>query len=145
MGNLLQVGKIAPNFLAVGVYKQRLGKIRLSDYRGKKYVILVFYPGNFTPVSSTELIALSDRIFEFKKLSTQVLAVSVDSPFSHLKCSTINRSEGGLKDLNYPLLSDLKGHISEDYQLLGGEGFALPALFLIDKDGLLQYYTICLL
>ncbi len=56
---------MAPNFLTVGVYKNRLGKIRLSDYHGKKYVILVFYPANFTSVSPTELITLSDQISEF--------------------------------------------------------------------------------
>jgi len=85
MKNFPQIGKIAPNFLTIGVYKKRLGKIRLSDYRGKKYVILLFYPANFTAVSPTELLALSDRISDFKKLSTQILAISVDSPFSHLR------------------------------------------------------------
>jgi len=70
-----QIGKSAPNFLTVGVYKKKLGKIRLSDYRGKKYVILVFYPANFTPVSQTELIELNNRIKEFRKLSAQILAI----------------------------------------------------------------------
>ena len=60
MLNSIQVGKMAPNFITVGVYKNRLGKIRLSDYHGKKYVILIFYPANFTSVSPTELIRLSD-------------------------------------------------------------------------------------
>ena len=82
--NLSQIGKIAPYFLTVGVYKTRLGKIRLSDYYGKKYVILIFYSANFTAVSSTELIGLSDIISEFLKLSTQILAILGDSPFSHL-------------------------------------------------------------
>ena len=59
-----QVGKRAPNFVTVGVFKKRLGRIRLSDYRGKKYVMLLFYPANFTPVSPTELIALSDHVLE---------------------------------------------------------------------------------
>ena len=76
-----QIGKIAPNFVTVGVFKKRLGRIRLSDYRGKKYVMLIFYPANFTPVSPTELVALSDNISKFRKLSTQILAVSIDSPF----------------------------------------------------------------
>jgi peroxiredoxin (alkyl hydroperoxide reductase subunit C) len=84
MSDSIQIGKMAPNFVTVGVYKNRLGKIRLSDYHGKKYVILVFYPANFTSVSPTELIKLSERISEFRRLSTQILAVSVDSPFSHL-------------------------------------------------------------
>ena len=63
----IQIGKMAPNFVTVGVYQNRLGKIRLSDYRGKKYVVLVFYPANFTSVSLTELIQFSDQISEFRK------------------------------------------------------------------------------
>jgi len=142
MINLLQVGKIAPNFLTVGIYKKQLGKIRLSDYRGKKYVILVFYPANFTPVSPTELIALSDRISEFRKLSTQILAISVDSPFSHLQFLIANRNEGGVKNLTYPLVSDLTQTITRDYKLLNDDGFAFPGLFIIDKEGIIQYYTV---
>ena len=142
MINFPQIGKIAPNFLTIGVYKQRLGKIRLSDYRGKKYVILVFYPANFTPVSPTELISLSDRISEFRKLSTQILAISVDSPFSHLQYLLSNRDEGGLENLNYPLISDLTQTITNDYKLLNDEGLAFPGLFIIDKEGVIQYYTV---
>ena len=142
MVNYLQIGKSAPNFLTVSVYKQKLGKIRLSDYRGKKYVILVFYPANFTPVSPTELIDLSDRIEEFQKLSTQILAISIDSPFSHLRSLLLSRNEGGLQDLNYPLVSDLTQTITGDYKLLTDDGIALPGLFIIDKEGVIQYYTV---
>nr|YP_010595132.1 2-Cys peroxiredoxin [Paralia sulcata]WAJ57867.1 2-Cys peroxiredoxin [Paralia sulcata] len=142
MVNYLQIGKSAPNFLTVSVYKKKLGKIRLSDYRGKKYVILVFYPANFTPVSPTELLALSDRIKEFQKLSAQILAISVDSPFSHLRWLLLSRNEGGLQDLNYPLVSDLTQTITSDYKLLTNDGIALPGLFIIDKEGVIQYYTV---
>jgi peroxiredoxin (alkyl hydroperoxide reductase subunit C) len=137
-----QIGKIAPNFVTVGVFKERLGRIRLSDYRGKKYVMLIFYPANFTPVSSTELIALSDNISEFRKLSTQILAVSIDSPFSHLQSLLLSRKHGGLANLNYPLISDLSQNITRDYKLLTEEGLALPGLFIIDKEGIIQYYTV---
>nr|YP_009496816.1 hypothetical protein ycf42 [Pseudictyota dubia]AWT39529.1 hypothetical protein ycf42 [Pseudictyota dubia] len=142
MINFPKIGKIAPNFLTIGVFKKRLGKIRLSDYRGKKYVILFFYPANFTSVSPTELILLSDRISEFRKLSTQILAISVDSPFSHLQYLLLNREEGGLGNLNYPLVSDLTQTITRDYQLLTDEGLAFPGLFIIDKEGVIQYYTV---
>jgi len=142
MTNFPQIGKIAPNFLTIGVYKKRLGKIRLSDYRGKKYVILLFYPANFTAVSPTELIALSDRISDFKKLSTQILAISVDSPFSHLRYLLSDREEGGLANLAYPLVSDVTQSITNDYKLLTDDGLALPGLFIIDKEGILQYYTV---
>jgi len=142
MINYPQIGKSAPNFLSVGVYKKKLGKIRLSDYRGKKYVILVFYPANFTPVSPTELIALSDRIKEFRKLSAQILAISVDSPFSHLRSILSSRDEGGLEDLKYPLVSDLTQTITNDYKLLTDDGMSFPGLFIIDKEGVIQYYTV---
>jgi peroxiredoxin (alkyl hydroperoxide reductase subunit C) len=138
----IQIGKMAPNFITVGVYKNRLGKIRLSDYHGKKYVILLFYPANFTSVSSTELIQFSDRISEFRKLSTQVLGISCDSPFSHLHYLLSKRSQGGVEQLNYPLLSDLNQIITKKYQLLTDEGFAFPGLFIIDKEGIIQYYMV---
>ena len=138
----IQIGKMAPNFVTVGVYRNRLGKIRLSDYHGKKYVILLFYPANFTSVSSTELIQFSDRISEFRKLSTQVLGISCDSPFSHLHYLLSKRSQGGVEQLNYPLISDLNQTITKKYKLLTDDGFAFPGLFIIDKEGIIQYYTV---
>jgi peroxiredoxin (alkyl hydroperoxide reductase subunit C) len=138
----IQIGKMAPNFVTVGVYKNRLGKIRLSDYHGKKYVILLFYPANFTSVSSTELIQLSERISEFRKLSTQILGISVDSPFSHLHYLLSKRSQGGVDQLHYPLISDLNQTITKKYKLLTDDGFAFPGLFIIDKEGIIQYYTV---
>ena len=142
MDDLIQIGKIAPNFITIGVYKNRLGKIRLSDYYGKKYVVLIFYPANFTAVSPTELIGLSERISEFRKLSTQILAISIDSPFSHLHFLLSKRSQGGLGQLNYPLISDLNKKITEKYRLLTDDGFAFPGAFIIDKEGIIQYYTV---
>ena len=142
MLDFTQIGTMAPNFLTIGVYKNRLGKIRLSDYYGKKYVILIFYPANYTSVAPTELINLSDRISEFRKLSTQLLGVSVDSPFSHLHYLLLKRSEGGLNNLNYPLVSDLNHSISRKYKMLTNEGFSVPGLFIIDKEGIIQYYTV---
>jgi peroxiredoxin (alkyl hydroperoxide reductase subunit C) len=138
----IQIGKRAPNFVTVGVYKNRLGKIRLSDYYGKKYVLLIFYPANFTSVSSTELIQFSDRISEFRKLSTQILGISVDSPFSHLHYLLSKRNQGGVAQLNYPLVSDLNRIITKKYELLTDDGFAFPGLFIVDKEGIIQYYTV---
>lgn len=137
-----QIGKLAPNFLTVGVFNNKLGKIRLSDYRGKKYVVLIFYPANFTPVSPTELITLSDRIAEFRKLSTQILAISVDSPFSHLRSLLSSRYEGGLANLKFPLVSDLTHKITSDYKFLTDDGMAFPGVVVIDKEGVIQYYTV---
>jgi peroxiredoxin (alkyl hydroperoxide reductase subunit C) len=142
MIDIPQIGKMAPNFLTIGVYKNRLGKIRLSDYQGKKYVILVFYPANFTSVSTTELIVLSNQISAFRRLSTQILAISVDTPFSHLHYLLSKRSQGGVDQLNYPLISDLNQTISNKYKLLTNDGFSLPGIFIIDKEGIIQYYTV---
>lgn len=142
MNSLPQIGKVAPNFLTVGIYKNRLGKIRLSDYHGKKYVLLVFYPANFTSVSPTELIQLSDRVNEFRQLSTQILAISIDSPFSHLQYSLLKRSQGGLAELQYPLVSDLNQTITKKYHLLTKDGLSFPGVFIIDKEGIIQYYTV---
>lgn len=133
---------MAPNFVTVGVLNNRIGTIRLSDYQGKKYVVLIFYPANFTPVSPTELIRLNDRIKEFRKLSTQILAISVDSPFSHLHYLIAKRTQGGLEKLNYPLISDLNRVITKKYKLLTNDGFAFPGLFIVDKEGIIQYYTV---
>ena len=138
----IRIGKIAPNFISLGVYKNRLGKIRLSDYHGKKYVILIFYPANFTSISTTELITLSDRISEFRRLSTQILAISVDSPFSHIHYLLSTRNQGGLGELNYPLISDINQSITDKYRLLTNEGISLPGVFIIDKEGIIQYYTV---
>ena len=142
MNNSLQIGKVAPNFLTVGIYKNQLGKIRLSDYHGKKYVLLVFYPANFTSISAIELTQLSDRVQEFKQLSTQILAVSMDSPFSHLHYLLLKRSQGGLAKLQYPLVSDLNQAVTKKYGLLTQEGLSFPGVFIIDKEGIIQYYTV---
>lgn len=88
------------------------------------------------------MIALSDNISTFQKLSTQILAVSIDSPFSHLQSLLLSRKEGGLANLNYPLISDLSQTISKDYKLLTEEGLTLPGVFIIDKEGIIQYYTV---
>jgi peroxiredoxin (alkyl hydroperoxide reductase subunit C) len=117
-----------------------LGKIRLSDYYGKKYVILLFYPANFTSVSPTELITLSDRISEFRKSSIQILAISVNSPFSHFHSLLSKRSQGGLAKLNYPLVSVLNQTMINKYQLLTNDGFSFPGVFIIDKERIIQYY-----
>ena len=138
----IRIGGVAPNFITIGVYKNKLGKIRLSDYHGKKYVILIFYPANFTSISTTELTILSDRICEFRNLSTQILAISGDSPFSHIHYLLSKRSQGGLGELNYPLISDLNQTITSNYQLLTSEGLTLPGVFIIDKEGIIQYYTV---
>lgn len=107
-----------------------------------KYVVLFFYPLDFTFVCPTEITAFSDRYEEFSKLNCEVLAVSVDSQFSHLAWLQTERSDGGLGDLKYPLVSDLKREISTAYSVLTEEGVALRGLFIIDREGIVQHSTI---
>jgi peroxiredoxin 2/4 len=138
----LRVGQAAPDFTATAVVDQEFKTIKLSDYRGK-YVVLFFYPLDFTFVCPTEITAFSDRFDEFKQLGTEVLGVSVDSEFSHLAWIQTDRKSGGVGDLNYPLVSDIKKEISTAYNVLEPEaGVALRGLFIIDKDGVIQHSTI---
>lgn len=139
----LRVGQAAPDFTATAVVDQEFKTIKLSDYRGKNYVVLFFYPLDFTFVCPTEIIAFSDRYEEFSKLGTEVLGVSVDSEFSHLAWIQTDRKQGGVGDLSYPLVSDIKKEISAAYNVLDPEaGIALRGLFIIDKEGIIQHATI---
>jgi peroxiredoxin 2/4 len=138
----LRVGTLAPNFVAKAVYNQAFMDVRLSDYRGQ-YVVLFFYPLDFTFVCPTEVSAFSDRHDEFKAINTAVLGVSVDSEFSHLAWIQTDRKSGGVGDLNYPLVADLKKEISAAYSVLDPEaGVALRGLFIIDREGIVQYATV---
>ncbi len=138
----LRVGQVAPDFKATAVVDQEFKTVSLADYRGK-YVVLFFYPLDFTFVCPTEITAFSDRYSEFKALNTEVLGVSVDSAFSHLAWVQTDRKSGGLGDISYPLVADLKKEISAAYNVLDPEeGIALRGLFLIDKEGVIQHATI---
>ena len=138
----LRVGQVAPEFIATAVLNQEFKMVKLSDYQGQ-YVILFFYPWDFTFVCPTEIIAFSDRYSEFRALNAEILAVSVDSEFSHLAWVQTERKMGGLGDINYPLVSDLRKEISVAYNVLDPEsGIALRGLFIIDKEGILQYSTV---
>jgi alkyl hydroperoxide reductase subunit AhpC len=116
--------------------------VSLSDFRGKKYVVLFFYPLDFTFVCPTEIIAFSDRAAEFEKLGVQLLGCSVDSHYTHLAWRNLPRSEGGLGQINYPLLADLNKEIGKSYDVLLGGGICLRGLFLIDKDGVVRHQVV---
>ncbi|GMI96698.1 2-cysteine peroxiredoxin B, 2-CYS PEROXIREDOXIN B [Hibiscus trionum] len=137
------VGNTAPDFEAEAVFDQEFIKVKLSEYIGKKYVILFFYPLDFTFVCPTEITAFSDRHEEFEKLNTEILGVSIDSVFSHLAWVQTDRKSGGLGDLKYPLISDVTKSISKSYGvLIPDQGVALRGLFIIDKEGVIQHSTI---
>jgi alkyl hydroperoxide reductase subunit AhpC len=137
----VHVQKEAPNFTATAVVNEEFKNLSLSDYRGK-YVVLFFYPLDFTFVCPTEIIAFSDRIADFHSRGAEVIGVSVDSQFSHLAWINTPRSKGGLGKMEYPLVADLTKKISADYGVLLDGGIALRGLFLIDKGGVIRHITI---
>ena len=132
----------APDFSAEAVMEDgSFKKISLSDYRGK-YVLLFFYPLDFTFVCPTEIIAFSEAIESFKQLNVQVLGCSIDSHFSHLAWRQKSRSEGGIGEINYPLIADLDKSIAKNYDVLLPGGVAMRGLFLIDKDGVVRHQVV---
>ena len=137
----LRVGQMAPDFTATAVVDQEFKEISLSQYRGK-YVVLFFYPLDFTFVCPTEITAFSDRYADFSSKNTEVLAVSVDSKFSHLAWIQTPRNQGGIGDITYPLVADLKKEICASYNVLNEDGEADRGLFIINPQGMVMHMTI---
>jgi len=136
------VGRPAPDFSLEGVVGTEAGKefkpLALKDFRGK-WLVLFFYPADFTFVCPTEIKGFSDSIDSFRKLNAEVVAVSTDSKWSHL--AWIKR--GDLGSLSYPLLADFKKETARAYGVLDAEkGVALRGLFIVDPNGVLQYQVI---
>ncbi len=138
-----RIQKEAPDFTAPAVMPDGSFKdLSLKDYRGK-YVVLFFYPLDFTFVCPTELIALDERIEEFRERNAEVIAISVDSQYSHYTWRNTPRDKGGVGEIRYPLVSDLDKSISKAYGvLLEKPGVALRGLFIIDRDGILRHMTV---
>ena len=138
------VGKKAPDFkmeTALG-NGQDFGQVSLSDYKGK-WLVLFFYPLDFTFVCPTEITALSDSSDIFADLDTEILGVSTDSKFSHRAWINTPRDSNGLGGLNFPLGADLTHKVSRDYGvLIEEEGIALRGLFIIDPEGELKYQVV---
>ena len=136
------VGRKAPEFELKGVEEGAFKTFKLSDYEGK-WLILFFYPLDFTFVCPTEILAFSDRLDEFEKLGASILGCSTDSVYSHLAWTEKPQEEGGIQGLKYPLLEDTKKELATDYGTLAPDGaVALRGLFIIDPDGVVQHATI---
>ena len=135
------VQKKAPEFTTDAVVGGEFKQIKLADYKGK-WVVLFFYPLDFTFVCPTEITAFSDQIQDFKKLNAEVLGCSVDSKFSHLAWVNTSRKEGGLGKIDYPLLADLSKKIASDYGVLLDAGIALRGLFIINPEGNISYEVV---
>lgn len=132
----IQVGKEAPKFKLEALVGDKFEKISIDDYKGK-WLVLFFYPMDFTFVCPTEILEFSGRTEEFNKLGAEVLACSIDSVYSHLAWTK------ELGKLNYPLMSDITKDVSRDYGILiEDEGVALRGLYIIDPEGLLKYMVV---
>ena len=134
------VTKQAPDFTAVAVMGDNTfnENFSLSDYRGK-YVILFFYPLDFTFVCPSEIIAFDKAIDKFREKNCEVIGVSIDSQFTHWAWKNTPVNEGGIGNIRYPLVADLDKKISRQYGVLLPEGIALRGTFLIDKDGIIRH------
>lgn len=134
--------KPAPDFKGKAVVDGQFKDIQLSDFSGK-YLVLFFYPLDFTFVCPTEIIAFSDRAAEFRQIGAELVAVSTDSHFSHLAWVNTPRKQGGLGGSNIPLLADFNKTVSRDYGvLLEDAGIALRGLFIIDPKGVVRQMTV---
>ncbi len=154
------VTKPAPDFKAQAIMADNSFKnISLSDYKGKK-IVLFFYPLDFTFVCPTEIIAFNHRLAEFEQRGVQVLGCSVDSKYSHWAWKNTAENDGGIGNIQYPLIADLDKSIARQYDVLvdsteayvetddeefnttiGGDK-ALRASFLIDEDGIVRHAVI---
>ena len=156
------VGKGAPDFSASAVINgnEMVKNFTLSQFKGKKYVLLFFYPLDFTFVCPTEIIAFQDKLAEFEKLNCQVIGVSVDSDHSHFAWLQTPRNKGGIQGVTYPLVADLSKAIAKNFDVLAGEydyelnedgievmvfngePVSYRGLFLIDKAGIVRHQLV---
>jgi len=136
------VTKEAPNFKAQAVLENNaIEEIELSSFRGK-YVVLFFYPLDFTFVCPSEIIAFDKKLEQFREKNAEVIGVSVDSQFTHYAWKNTKVEEGGIGQVRYPLVADLNKSIARDYGVLFDDSVALRGLFLIDKEGIVRHSVI---
>ncbi|NGX39138.1 MAG: putative peroxiredoxin [Chlamydiae bacterium] len=142
MSNLL-VGKNAPHFRAKAVVKGKVvDEFSLDDLQGK-YILFFFYPLDFTFVCPTELHAFQEQLSEFHKRNAQVVGCSVDSWYSHAAWVAQPKDQGGIEGIEYPIVSDLKKDIAQNYHVLKeDEGIAYRGQFLIDKQGVIRHQLV---
>jgi peroxiredoxin 2/4 len=136
------VTREAPAFTAQAALPDgTIGPLRLSDYRGK-YVVLFFYPLDFTFVCPSEIIAFDRAVKLIKDRNAAVIGVSVDSPFTHLAWRNTPRAKGGIGEVTFPLVADLDKSIARAYGVLLNESVALRGLFLIDTHGVVRHMLV---
>eukprot|EP01083_Nonionella_stella_P088717 247448_1 len=136
------IGGTAPAFTATAVVNGRFETINLEDYKGK-WVVLFFYPLDFTFVCPTEILEFSDRNGEFQGRGCSVLGASIDSQFTHLAWTETSRETGGLGGaLSIPLIADLSRDISSSYGCLQSDGVTVRATYIIDDKGIVRHISL---
>lgn len=132
----------APDFTARAVMPDNsFGELTLSAYRGR-YVLLFFYPLDFTFVCPSEIIAFDKKLAEFRQRDCEVVGVSVDSEFTHWAWKNTPRNQGGLGSVDFPMVADLTKGIARRYDILLDDSVALRGLFLIDRDGIVRHQVV---
>jgi len=136
------VQKPAPDFTAKAVYPNgEIKPLKLTDFRGK-YVVLFFYPFDFTFVCPTEILSFSNHNAEFEKRNVQVIGCSIDSHHVHRSWLNTKIEDGGIGNISYPLVADVNKTIARDYGVLLDAGMALRGTFLIDRTGVVHHETV---
>ena len=137
------VQRQAPDFTAKAVFPNgEVKDIKLSDFKGDKYVVLFFYPFDFTFVCPTEILAFSNHVKDFEGKKVQVLGCSIDSHHVHRAWRNTKVEDGGISSISYPLIADVNKTIARDYGVLLEGGMALRGTFLIDKGGIVRHETV---
>ena len=132
----------APDFAAEAVMPDNtFSEVKLSSFKGK-FVVLFFYPLDFTFVCPSEILAFNKKLDEFKKRNCEVVGISVDSKFTHLAWKNTPVENGGIGDIQYPLVQDLNKSIARSYGILFNDAVALRGLFLIDPRGIVRHAVI---
>lgn len=137
------VTKEAPDFKAQACMpNDKFEEMTLSQFKGKKNVVLFFYPLDFTFVCPSEIIAFDKAVKAFAERNTQLIGVSVDSHFTHWAWRQVEPAKGGIGKIGYPLVADLNKKIATDYDVLINGAVALRGLFLIDKKGIVRHQVV---
>ena len=134
------IGKIAPAFEAVA-WHNGFKHVKLSDYTNQ-YLVLFFYPLDFTFVCPTEIVQFSTLYNKFKSEGCEVLGCSVDSQYTHMEYTKKPRKEGGLGEINFPLIADISKQISNDYGVTADGSISYRGTFLIDKEQKLRHFSV---
>lgn len=132
----------APTFDCKAVVDGQITELTWDKLHDGKWLVLFFYPLDFTFVCPTEIIAYSDAAGRFEKIGAKAAAISVDSAFSHLAWVNMPRNKGGLGNVTFPLIADLDKSIAKKYDVLLDAGIALRGLFVIDPKGVIRHATI---